>query len=100
MTTDPALRPHSELAIPPGELIEEELAERGMTPLDLALLMGRPSQAINEIIRGRAQITQDAALELETALGIPAHLWLSLELDYQTAKAQRQEHQPFNSREP
>ena len=64
MTTNADLRPQTDLAIPPGELLEEELDARGMTQHDLAARMGRPVQAINEIIRGKKQITHDTALEL------------------------------------
>ena len=45
----------SDLAIPPGELLEEDLEARGITQKDLARQTGRPAQAINEIIRGRRE---------------------------------------------
>jgi plasmid maintenance system antidote protein VapI len=41
----------------PGEIIEMELEERGWSQRDLAEIMGRPPQAISEIIRGVKQIT-------------------------------------------
>ena len=41
----------SDLAIPPGEVLEEELEERGMTQEELADKMGCPPQVIAEIIR-------------------------------------------------
>ena len=83
--------PVSNLAVPPGELLEEELATIGMTPQELARRMGRPAQMIDEIIRGSKQITHDTALELDRVLGIPAHLWVNLEAQYQIAKARRRE---------
>ena len=45
--------------------------------------MGRPIQAINEIIEGKKEITADTAAQLEDVLGTPAHIWLNLERDYQ-----------------
>lgn len=75
------------VAIPPGEHLEEELEVRGMTQRALANLLGRPPQMISEVMRGKKAITADFALELEGALGIPAHLWMNLEANYQLTKA-------------
>ena len=36
--------PESDLAIPPGEILAEEIEVRGMTQRDLAQAMGRSSQ--------------------------------------------------------
>ena len=77
----------SNVAIPPGEHLEEELEVRGMTQRALANLLGRPPQMISEVIRGKKAITADFALELEGALGIPAHLWMNLEANYRLTKA-------------
>jgi HTH-type transcriptional regulator / antitoxin HigA len=87
MATESWPKPLSDLAIPPGELLEEELEERGISQAELARLMGRPAQAVNEIIHARKQITPETALQLEQALGIPAYLWLNLESDYRLTLA-------------
>ena len=75
------------LAIPPGELLEEELEARGISQRDLARQTGRPPQAIDEIIRGKKRITPETALDLERVLGTPASFWLNLESSYQLAQA-------------
>ncbi|MXX19782.1 MAG: HigA family addiction module antidote protein [Dehalococcoidia bacterium] len=75
------------VAIPPGEHLEEELEARGMTQRALAELLGRPPQMISEVIRAKKAVTADFALELEGALGIPAHVWMNLEANYRLAKA-------------
>ncbi|MYH68149.1 MAG: HigA family addiction module antidote protein [Dehalococcoidia bacterium] len=80
---------HSDLAIPPGELLAEELEVRGLTQSELAEQMGRPRQVISAIIHGKKAITAETALQLEGALGIPAHLWIGLEGRYQLALARR-----------
>jgi addiction module HigA family antidote len=50
--------------------------------------MGRPLNAINEIINGKKAITAETALQLEAViLEIPARFWLNLETDYQLIKA-------------
>lgn len=77
----------SDLAIPPGELLAEELAARGMTQAELARRMGRPRQTISGIVTGRKAITAETALRLERALGIAAQLWVGLERRYRLALA-------------
>jgi addiction module HigA family antidote len=79
------------LAVPPGELLAEELEARGMTQRELADRTGRPGQKISEIINGKKSITYDTALELEKVLGIPAHFWVNLEASYQLSKARLRE---------
>lgn len=79
---------YPDIAIPPGECLAEEIAARGITQKDLAARMGRPPNAINEIIKGKKSITAETALQLETTMPeIPARFWLNLETDYQLARA-------------
>jgi HTH-type transcriptional regulator/antitoxin HigA len=74
-------------AIPPGETIREMLEAASMPQAELAQRMGRPANKLNEIIKGKRQITADTALELELALGLPASFWLNLEKNHQLTKA-------------
>jgi HTH-type transcriptional regulator/antitoxin HigA len=76
-----------DVAIPPGDVLAEELEARGLTQSRLARLMHRPLQAINEIVRGRKRITGGTALELADALGTSAELWIRLEADFELNKA-------------
>jgi HTH-type transcriptional regulator/antitoxin HigA len=69
-------------AFPPGDHIREEIEYRGWTQGDLARIMGRPVQVINQIINGRKAITARTARELEAALGPSAELWMNLESSY------------------
>ncbi|MDO8691265.1 MAG: HigA family addiction module antitoxin [Dehalococcoidia bacterium] len=68
--------------VPPGRILLRELEARGWTQKDLAEIMGRPLQAINEIIRGSKQITPETALELAETFGTSPELWTNLEADY------------------
>ncbi len=78
---------YPDVAIPPGEYLAEEIRERGLTQKELARRMGRPLNAINEIIRGKKAITAETALQLEDVMPeIPARFWLNLETDYQLTK--------------
>lgn len=82
--------PHSpgpDLAVPPGDFLAETLEAMGVSQTELAARTGRPVQAINEIIKGKKEITPETALELERVLGAPAHVWLNLERDYRLNRA-------------
>ncbi len=86
-----SIRIFSDMAIPPGEVLEEELEARGMTQKELATRLGRPPQAVNEIIRGKKAITPETALGLETVLGVGADFWLNLEVSYKLTLARNRE---------
>jgi len=81
----------SDLAIHPGEYLEEVLEEIGMSQADLSKRLGRPTQAINEIIKGKKSITPATAIELEDVLKVPAHIWIGLEAEYQMVIAKQEE---------
>ncbi|WP_009543959.1 HigA family addiction module antitoxin [Crocosphaera subtropica] len=76
---------------PPGETIEEILEEKGMTQSELAERMGRPKKTINEIIKGKAAITPETALQLELVLKIPANFWNNREQLYRDYLARQEE---------
>ena len=79
---------YPDLAVPPGEYLAEEISARGISQKELAKRMGRPVNAINEIINGKKSITAETALQLEEVMPeIPARFWLNLETDFQLTKA-------------
>jgi addiction module HigA family antidote len=81
-----------DIAIPPGETLAETLGTLRLTQKDLARQMGRPVQAINEIINGKKAITAETALQLEQVLKTPAHVWLNLQAQYDLTKARLAQH--------
>ncbi|MHA2936664.1 HigA family addiction module antitoxin [Vibrio sp. RC27] len=81
----------SDLAIPPGEYLEEMLDDLQLSQAELARRMGRPPQAINEIIKGDKAITPDTAIQLEQVVGVPAEFWNNLESEYRLVLAKEQE---------
>ncbi len=85
--TDIATQLYSDLAIPPGELLGEELEARGLSQRELARRMGRPAPLVSEIVRGKRAITPETALQLESVLEIPASLWVGLEAKYRLTLA-------------
>lgn len=81
----------SDLAIPPGEYLEEVLDDLELSQAELARRMGRPPQVINEIIKGEKAITPDTAIQLEQVVGVPAEFWNNLESEYRLVLAREQE---------
>ena len=79
---------YPDVAIHPGEYLAEEIGARDISQKELAKRMGRPLNAINEIINGKKAITAETALQLEEVMPeIPARFWLNLETDYQLTRA-------------
>lgn len=68
--------------VPPGRIIQREIDARGWSQRDLAAIINRPAQAINEIINGTKQITPETAIELGAAFSTTAELWMNLEANY------------------
>jgi addiction module HigA family antidote len=75
----------------PGESLEEVLVERGMSQTELAERTGRPKKTINEIVKGKAAITPETALQFERVLGIPAGFWIAREQNYRESLARAKE---------
>jgi HTH-type transcriptional regulator/antitoxin HigA len=84
MTTTDDLRPA--VAFPPGEYLADELAERGWSVAEFAAILGRPPQAVSEIINGRKEITPATALEIAAATHTAAETWLRLQNTYRLWK--------------
>lgn len=76
--------------VPPGSIIRRELEARGWLQKTLAEIMGRPEQAISEIISGKKQITPETARELACAFGTSPEFWMNLETNYRLRQAQRE----------
>lgn len=71
----------------PGEYIKEFLEGRGWTQDDLAAILGRPLQLVNEIILDKRGITPETAKGLAEAFGTTAQLWLNLDAAWQLYKS-------------
>ena len=76
---------------PPGATLGELIEERGIAQAELARRMGRPINAVNEMVLGAKEITEDTALELERVLGTPAHFWLAREARYREYLARQRD---------
>jgi HTH-type transcriptional regulator / antitoxin HigA len=78
-------------AVPPGETLLEIIETLGISQSQLAERTDRPKKTINEIIRGKAAITPETALQFERVLGVPASFWTNLEQQFRTAVARIEE---------
>lgn len=72
----------------PGEILKDELEERGISQRHLAESMGLTYSVVNEILNGRRPLTAKTALMFEAALDVPADSLMYLQTKYnmQTAR--------------
>lgn len=67
---------------PPGETLRETMAAKGLAPADVAQQTGLPIDEVRQLLTSKISITPDAAAKLETALGVPAVFWRTLDANY------------------
>ena len=72
----------------PGEVLKDEIEERGISQRQLAENMGLAYSVVNEILNGRRPLTAKTALMFEAALDVPADSLMYLQTKYnmQTAR--------------
>lgn len=75
---------------PPGATLLDVLKERGMSQADLASRTGRPLKTINEIVKGKAAITPETAIQLARVFGVPPSFWNNREAQYRESLARRE----------
>jgi antitoxin HigA-1 len=69
--------------IHPGEvLMEDFIAELGITQHKVAIAIGVPPRRINEIVHGKRRITADTALRLSRYFGTTDLFWINLQNRY------------------
>lgn len=66
----------------PGQLLKDELKERGLSQKRLAEMTGLKASVISETISGKRSMSISMAVALEKALGIPADVWMNLQTQY------------------
>ena len=82
-----------DVVTPPGEMLQEVLEERGMTQAELAGRLGRTRKTVNEIVKAKAPLLPETALQLERVLGIPARFWSNAEANYRQSIARQKENE-------
>ncbi|MBF8964058.1 HigA family addiction module antidote protein [Pontibacter sp. FD36] len=71
------------VAVHPGAIVQDELEAAGFTQRSLAAEIGIQPSLLNEVIKGKRNITADLAVMLEAALGVDAEYWLNLQKNYE-----------------
>lgn len=76
--------------IHPGEILLEEFLEpAGETQSAFAGRIGWTRARLNEFIRGKRGVTAEAALDLASALGTSAKIWMNLQATWDLDQAMR-----------
>ena len=75
------------VATHPGEMIKDELKERGMTQKQLAEETRIKTSVLSETINGKRSVSLSVAVALEKALDIPADVWMNMQTQYDLDKA-------------
>jgi addiction module HigA family antidote len=65
--------------IHPGEILEGELGELGITPTELARQLRVPHNRLTQIIQGKRAVTGDTALRLGHWFGTGPNFWMNLQ---------------------
>ncbi len=69
--------------IHPGEVLSDELEERGITQSELASHIGVLPKTINEICRRKRGISAEMAWKLSRSLGASPTFWMNLQTNWE-----------------
>lgn len=72
---------------PPGDTILDMLEERGWTQQQLADRLGFSLKHVNQLIKGKVSLSEDAAVRLHNVLGASVGFWLTREASYRERMA-------------
>ena len=75
--------------IHPGELLKDELHERGVSLNGLARALRVPMNRMSAIVSGKRSITADTALRLARYFGTSAQMWMNMQTAYDLEVAER-----------
>jgi addiction module HigA family antidote len=74
---------------PPGEILKEEFMKPfGLSGNELARHLKVPANRINDIVRGRREMSADTALRLARYFGTSARFWLNAQAAYDLSLAE------------
>jgi HTH-type transcriptional regulator/antitoxin HigA len=71
----------------PGQLLDALIKERGWTQRVLGIVLGIDETGVNRLVTDKRQIDAEMALTLEELFHVPADRFLSLQKDFDLAKA-------------
>ena len=74
-------------AVHPGDVLRDELEERGVSPASFARQIDVPANRISQILAGKRAVTGDSALRFGHWFGMDPQFWLNLQAQYELAVA-------------
>ena len=77
--------------ITPGEQLQRELDERGLTQKDLADTIDKPTPLINEIVNNKRRFSAEMSALIGVALGMPSDYWLNLQVQYEISRIEQED---------
>ena len=77
-------------AVHPGEVLKEELEERGVSQAEFARQINVPPNRVSQIIAGKRSVTGDTALRFGHWFGMDPGFWLNLQTQFDLAVVERQ----------
>ena len=78
-------------AFHPGEDIWEELEARGWTQRQFADIIGISAPELNNIIKGKKNLTPALAVRIGEAFGTSAEVWMNMQVHYSLDLAKKEE---------
>jgi antitoxin HigA-1 len=81
-------------AFHPGEFLKEEIEERDLLKKDVAKALNILPHHLSEIFAGKRNISAALAIKLEKLLGISAHYWLGMQMEFDLFVAKHAEAEP------
>lgn len=66
----------------PGKLLQQELTRRSLTQKEFATMIGKKISEVNELIKGKRNITVQRDILLSVVFGDPEQKWIKLQTDY------------------
>ena len=72
----------------PGEILRDEMDERGLSPNALARITAIPANRITAILNGQQGVSQDTARRLSQYFGTTPGLWLNLQKTWEARRAE------------
>ncbi len=78
-------------AVPAGSIIESELQERGIAKGTFADAIKVKRSNFSDILSGKRRVTKTIALRVEETLGLPSHVLLKLQTNYDVYKREQKE---------
>jgi antitoxin HigA-1 len=76
--------------IHPGEILDDELKEIGLSAKRLADMIEVPPNRLYQLLAGKRSMTADTALRLGQYFGMTADFWMNLQSAYELDLARQQ----------